>query len=212
MQINDSAGYDLILKEIPEGARVLDLGCGDGNLLALLLKERHIEPHGVEISQSGVAECIRKGLYVSHGDIDEGLSNYRDNSFDYVILNQTLQNTMKPGTVLKEIMRIGRNAVVSFPNFAYFPIRLQMMFLGTMPTTRALPFAWDESPNIHLVSIKNFRQYCRSKGYPVKCEKDFRQKSNRQSRSIGFLPNLFAEYGFFILDGDAFTRNADSRG
>lgn len=204
--MNDTAGYDLILDEIPSGSRVLDLGCGDGSLLALLLAERHIEPHGVEISQSGVAECVRKGLYVSQGDIDEGLSNYRDNSFDYVILNQTLQNTMKPGIVLKEIMRIGRHAIVSFPNFVYIPIRFQMMFMGAMPTTEALPFAWEDSPNIHLVAIKDFRRLCARKGYPIKKELHFRRKADGSSRVTKIIPNLFAEYGFFILDGGQFTQ------
>jgi methionine biosynthesis protein MetW len=201
MELNDTAGYDLILNEIPARSRVLDLGCGEGDLLALLVKERHIEPHGVEISQSGVASCVEKGLYVSHGDIDEGLSNYKDNSFDYVILNQTLQNTKKPGYVLKEIMRIGRHAIISFPNFVYIDIRFQMMFKGVMPTTKALPFAWDESPNIHLVAIKDFHHYCRAKGYPIKKELHFRKKGNSSSSVIQFRPNLFAEYGFFILDG-----------
>lgn len=210
MHTNDTIGYDLILNEIPEGSRVLDLGCGDGSLLALLLKDRHIEPHGVEISQSGVAECVRKGLYVSHGDIDEGLSNYRSNSFDYVILNQTLQNTMKPGAVLEEIMRIGRNAIVSFPNFVYLPIRLQMMFKGAMPTTRALPFAWEDSPNIHLVTVKDFRRLCARKGYPIKKELHFRTRSSGRSRVMHLIPNLFAEYGFFILDGDQFTKKQNA--
>ena len=140
MPINDCAGYDLIINEIPERAKVLDLGCVNGDLLALLVDKRKIEPHGVEISQSGVAECVKKGLYVSHGDIDAGLSNYRDNSFDYVIINQTLQNTKNPEFVMKEIMRIGKHAIVSFPNFVFIQIRLQMVFKGVMPQTRALPF------------------------------------------------------------------------
>jgi methionine biosynthesis protein MetW len=210
MEMNDTAGYDLILDEIPSGSRVLDLGCGEGYLLALLLAERHIVPHGVEISQSGVAECVRKGLYVSQGDIDEGLSNYKDNSFDYVILNQTLQNTKRPGVVLEEIMRIGKHAIVSFPNFVYIQIRFQMMFKGAMPTTKALPFAWEESPNIHLVTIKDFRKLCARKGYPVKKELHFRRRPDGTSRITKVIPNLFAEYGFFILDGGQFTQNRKS--
>ena len=208
MEMTDTTGYDLILQEVPEGARVLDLGCGDGSLLALLLAKRNIEPHGVEISQSGVAECVRKGLYVSQGDVDEGLSNYKDNSFDYVILNQTLQNTMKPGVVLEEIMRIGKHAIVSFPNFVYIPIRFQMMFMGAMPKTEALPFAWEDSPNIHLVAIKDFRRLCARKGYPIKKELHFRRKPDGSSRVTKVIPNLFAEYGFFILDGGQYTLNS----
>ena len=202
MQHDESAGYDLIIAEIPEHSRVLDLGCGSGELLARLVSEKKIEPHGIEISQHGVAECVKKGLYVSQGDIDHGLADYRDNSFDYVILNQTLQNTKKPGEVLKEIMRIGKFVIVSFPNFVFIHIRLQMMFKGAMPTTKALPFAWDESPNIHLVSIKDFKRYCGKKGYSVKQERHFRQNADGSSHVVKILPNLFAEYGFFIFDGN----------
>lgn len=205
MENNDTTGYDLILDEITPRSRVLDLGCGEGTLLAFLMKERQIEPHGVEISQDGVAECVEKGLYVLHGDIDEGLSNYRDNSFEYVILNQTLQNTKKPGYVLKEIMRIGKKAIISFPNFVYVPIRFQIAVKGTMPTTRALPFDWDESPNIHLVAIKDFRRYCQSRGYPIQKERNFRKKHDGSSSVVHLLPNFFAEYGFFVLDGDEYT-------
>ena len=146
--------------------------------------------------------CVDNGLSVLQGDIDEGLNEfYKDNSFDYVILNQTLQNMKKPGYVLREIMRIGKHAIISFPNFVYIHIRLQMLFTGCMPTTRALPFAWDESPNIHLVAIKDFRHYCRDKGYPIKKELHFCRKQDGSSSVVKVIPNLFAEYGFFVLDG-----------
>jgi methionine biosynthesis protein MetW len=205
MDPNSFIGYDLIEREIPPRARVLDLGCGNGDLLDLLVQKKKIEAHGIEISQSGVSECVRKGFYVSHGDIDEGLSNYRKNSFDYVIINQTLQNTKKPQIVMREIMRIGKQAIVSFPNFVHIDIRMQIMFKGVMPTTRALPFAWDESPNIHLISIKDFRKYCAMNGYPVKREVHFSQKKDGTSRIIRCMPNVFAEFGCFILDGVRFS-------
>lgn len=205
MTTNDSIGYDLIVNEIPSGARVLDLGCGNGDLLAILVEKKGIEPHGVEISQSGVSECVKKGLYVTQSDIDEGLSIYKDNSFDYVIINQTLQNTRYPEQVMKEIMRIGKNAIVSFPNFVFIQIRLQMMLRGHMPDTRVLPFSWYESPNIHLVSIKDFTRYCESRGYPVKKVMHFRQGEGEKPVVSRFFPNLFAEYGFFVLDGLKFT-------
>ncbi|HEY1406971.1 MAG TPA: methionine biosynthesis protein MetW [Spirochaetota bacterium] len=205
MSPNEFVGYDLIINEIPEGARVLDLGCGNGDLLALLVEKKKIEPHGIEISQSGVKECVKKGLFVSQSDIDDGLSIYKANSFDYVIINQTLQNTKRPEFVMKEIMRIGKHAIVSFPNFVYIQIRLQMMFKGAMPTTRVLPFAWYESPNIHLVSIKDFTRYCHDLGYPIKKVFHFRQGANEKPKVIRFLPNLFAEYSFFVLDGIKFS-------
>jgi methionine biosynthesis protein MetW len=205
MEPAEHIGYDLILKEIPDYARVLDLGCGDGDLLALLVSEKKIEAHGVEISQSGVAECVKKGLFVSHGDIDEGLSNYKDNSFDYVIINQTLPNTKNPEFVMKEIMRIGKRSIVSFPNFVYFPIRVQMLFTGTLPTTRALPFAWYDSPNFHFISLNDFKNYCRLRNYPIKKELHYKMKTVGTSRIVRLMPNLFAEYGLFVLDGIKFS-------
>jgi methionine biosynthesis protein MetW len=211
MSVNDFIGYDLIIREIPERTKILDLGCGNGDLLAALVAEKKIEPHGVEISQSGVAECIKKGLFVSQCDIDDGLSNYQDNSFDYVIINQTLQNTKKPEFVMNEIMRIGKHSIVSFPNFLFIQIRLQIMFRGKMPTTKVLPFAWYESPNIHMLSIKDFARYCNERGYPIKKMKHFRQRSDGTSHEVGVMPNLFAEYGFFILDGIKYSRNERSR-
>jgi methionine biosynthesis protein MetW len=205
----DHIGYDLILKEIPEHARVLDLGCGEGDLLSLLVSEKQIEAHGVEISQSGVAECVRKGLYVSQGDIDEGLSNYRDNSFDYVIINQTLPNTRNPEFVMKEIMRIGKRSIVSFPNFVYIPIRFHMLFTGTLPTTKALPFSWYDSPNFHFISIRDFRHYCEIRGYPIKKEMHFCTRATGHSHQIHWMTNLCAEYGLFILDGIKFSKEAE---
>jgi len=202
-------GYDLILQEIPERARVLDLGCGDGDLLSLLVSEKKIEAHGVEISQSGVAECVKKGLYVSQGDIDEGLSNYKDNSFDYVIINQTLPNTKIPEFVMKEIMRIGKRSIVSFPNFVYITIRFQMMFKGTLPTTKALPFSWYDSPNFHFISISDFRNYCRARNYPIKKELHFKTKADGTSGIIRLMPNAFAEYGLFVLDGIKFSEESE---
>jgi methionine biosynthesis protein MetW len=198
-------GYDLILKEVPEHARVLDLGCGEGDLLSLLVTEKNIEAHGVEISQSGVAECVKKGLFVSHGDIDEGLANYKDNSFDYVIINQTLPNTRNPEFVMKEIMRIGKRSIVSFPNFVYLPIRFQMLFKGTLPTTKALPFSWYDSPNFHFISIRDYRDYCKARGYPIKKEMHFKEKADGRSSVVSLMPNVFAEYGLFILDGIKFS-------
>jgi len=210
MLINEFIGYDLIIDEIPEGSRVLDLGCGNGDLLAILAAKKGIEPHGVEISQSGVSECVKRGLYVTQSDIDEGLSIYKDNSFDYVIINQTIQNTKYPETVMKEIMRIGKHAIISFPNFVFVQIRLQMMFKGVMPDTRVLPFAWYESPNIHLVSIRDFTRYCGMRGYPIKKILHFRQGAGEEPVVVKFMPNLFAEYGFFVLDGLKFSSNINA--
>ncbi len=198
-------GYDLVLNQIDPGSRVLDLGCGDGILLQRLQEERDVEGFGVEISSEGVSQCVEKGLYCYQGDIDDGLSDYRDNSFDYVILNQTLQSTKKPVYVIREIMRIARNAVISFPNFAHRSIRFHILVRGTMPVNKLLPYEWYDTPNIHLLTIRDFKAHCVNNGYPVKKEIHFSSSGEYQSRPAHFLPNLFAEYGFFILDGTPFT-------
>ena len=148
-------GYDIIINEIPEKSRILDLGCGDGTLIQELQQIKKVDGYGVEISAEGVSKCLEKGLYTYQGDIDDGLSDYKENSFDYVILNQTLQNTKKPVYVLAEIMRICKNAIISFPNFGNIKIRFQLLFSGRMPKNRMLPYEWYESPNIHLLSIKD---------------------------------------------------------
>lgn len=198
-------GYDLIINEIPEHARVLDLGCGNGKLLEELQTTRQIDGYGVEISAEGVSMCLEKGLYCYQGDIDDGLADYRDNSFDYVILNQTLQHTKRPRFVLQEIMRICRNTIISFPNFGHYTMRLQLLLKGRMPKNSLLPYDWFNSPNIHLFTIEDFQDYCRIHSYPVKQEMHFSVNSNSISRIRNFRPNFLAEFGFFILDGEKFV-------
>ncbi len=197
-------GYDIILEVIPEGSRVLDLGCGDGVLLQELRQERKVDGYGVEISAEGVSQCLEKGLYCYQGDIDDGLSDYRDNSFDYVILNQTLQNTKKPAYVLEEIMRIGKNAIISFPNFGHIQVRWELLITGQMPKNQLLPYDWYESPNIHLLSIRDFQAYCRFHHYPIKEESHFALRSDGLSRIIRHWPNLRAQFGLFLLDAENF--------
>lgn len=198
-------GYDLIINEIPEHARVLDLGCGNGKLLEELQTTRQIDGYGVEISAEGVSMCLEKGLYCYQGDIDDGLADYRDNSFDYVILNQTLQHTKRPRFVLQEIMRICRNTIISFPNFGHYTMRLHLLLKGRMPKNSLLPYDWFNSPNIHLFTIEDFQDYCRIHSYPVKQEMHFSVNSNSISQIRNFRPNFLAEFGFFILDGEKFV-------
>lgn len=201
-------GYDLITEEIPSGSKILDLGCGDGLLLEKLCMARQITPFGVEISADGVSQCVERGLYCYQGDIDEGLADYKENSFDYVILNQTLQITKRPSYVLQEMMRISRNAIVSFPNFAYLRTRLQLLIKGTMPKNLLLPYEWYETPNIHLLTIRDFQHYCAAKGFPVKKECHFSLTGTGQSKPIQFMPNFRAQYGFFVLDGDRYITSS----
>src|SRR5437660_359371 len=150
----------LVSDMIEAGSRVLDVGCGDGELLRLLGNSRNVDGRGIELSREGVNECVGKGLAVVQGDADTDLVNYPDDAFDYVILSQTLQATRHPRQVLEHMLRIGRRAIVSFPNFGHWGIRLQIMFVGRMPTTDNLPYSWYDTPNIHFCTIKDFRALC----------------------------------------------------
>jgi methionine biosynthesis protein MetW len=151
----------LVVAEMVErGAKVLDVGCGDGELLRLLSETRGVDGRGIELSREGVNEGVAKGLAVIQGDADTDLINYPDDAFDYVILSQTLQATRRPRAVIEHMLRIGRHAVVSFPNFGHWRIRLQMLFGGRMPRTDNLPDTWYDTPNIHFCTIKDFRDLC----------------------------------------------------
>src|ERR1700733_89956 len=137
-------------------SRVLDVGCGDGTLLSLLAEERGVDARGIEISQHGVNDCVAKGLSVVQGDADTDLAAYPDDAFDYVILSQTLQATRQPRVVLEHMLRIGRRAIVSFPNFGHWRIRTQIALKGRMPVTQSLAMSWYETPNIHFCTIRDF--------------------------------------------------------
>jgi methionine biosynthesis protein MetW len=150
----------VVAEMVAHGAKVLDVGCGDGELLRLLGETRGVDARGIELSREGVNECVAKGLAVIQGDADTDLADYPDDAFDYVILSQTLQATRQPRLVLEHMLRIGRRAIVSFPNFGHWRIRLQVMFGGHMPHTDNLPYSWWDSPNIHFCTIKDFRQLC----------------------------------------------------
>ncbi|HET9903375.1 MAG TPA: methionine biosynthesis protein MetW [Xanthobacteraceae bacterium] len=157
-----AARVDLLVvaQMVTHGVRVLDVGCGDGELLQLLAETRGADARGIELSREGVNECVSKGLAVVQGDADTDLVDYPDDAFDYVILSQTLQATRQPRHVLEQMLRIGRHAIVSFPNFGHWRIRLQLLFNGRMPTTENLPYTWYDTPNIHFCTIKDFRALC----------------------------------------------------
>lgn len=153
--------YEFIVSAIPEGVRVLDLGCGEGTLLKMLVDRKKVRGTGIEIMDERVYEAVTKGLTVHHGDFYEGLTYYPDDSFDYVILSQTLQQAHDTVAVLTESLRVGRNVVASFPNFAHWKARFQLLFTGRAPVTRALPFQWYDTPNVHSLSIKDFEVFAR---------------------------------------------------
>ena len=154
----------LVADMVAQGARVLDVGSGDGELLQILGDRRGVDGRGIELSREGVNECVAKGLAVIQGDADTDLVDYPDDAFDYVILSQTLQATRQPRYVLEQMLRIGQRAVVSFPNFGHWRIRLQVLLQGRMPMTDNLPDTWYDTPNIHFCTIKDFRELCEAIG------------------------------------------------
>lgn len=152
--------YDLIERLVPSGARVLDLGCGNGELLSQLASQKGCRGYGIEINEQYVVDCIRRGVNVYHGDMMEGMANYHDHSFDLVILSQTLQQANRPLRVIQEMLRVGQTAVISFPNFGYWRVRLHLLFKGRMPMSDLLPYAWHTTPNVHLCTVTDFRELC----------------------------------------------------
>jgi len=186
--------YRAILKWIPQGSSVLDLGCGNGGLLDLLVRERGVRGQGIEIDEQAIYQCVAKGLSVFHEDIDRGLSDYGDQSFDYVILHQSFQQVKQPDTVLREGLRVGRKVIVGFPNFAHYRARLQIFFKGRTPVTLSLPYEWHDTPNLHFLSISDFVEYCRQR--KIKLEK---AAFVGKKRGIKILPNLFALTGIFLI-------------
>jgi methionine biosynthesis protein MetW len=189
----------LIAGLIERGSRVLDVGCGDGDLLQLL-ESRGIDGRGIELSREGVNRCVAKGLAVVQGDADTDLINYPDDAFDYVVLSQTLQATRQPKAVLENLLRIGRRAIVTFPNFGFWRMRLQLLIGGHMPRTENLPATWYDTPNIHFCTIKDFVQLCDEIG--VKMERawalDVYGRPLRLNLPWWFW-NMFGEQGVFLL-------------
>lgn len=188
--------HKVILGMVTEGTSVLDLGCGEGGLLCLLEKEKRVTGQGIEFSEQAIYSCVEKGLSVYHGDIDTGLSEYGDGSFDYVILNESLQQVWKPGDVLNEALRVGRKVIVGFPNFAHYSVRLQVFFRGRTPVTPSLPYMWYNTPNVHFISIRDFEDYCKKSGVSV-LESVF----IRKDRVTRIMPNLLADIGIFMISG-----------
>ncbi|HZS82829.1 MAG TPA: methionine biosynthesis protein MetW [Stellaceae bacterium] len=190
----------LIAEMVNPGARVLDIGCGDGELLAFLAREKAVDGRGMELSQSGVNACVSHGLPVIQGDADHDLADYPSDAFDYAILSQTLQATRNPRLVIANLVRIGRRAIVSFPNFGHWRIRLSLLFSGRMPVTHLLSHAWYDTPNIHLCTIKDFVALCHELGIVI--ERSLTLDRAGQPFTLdpgGGLANLLAEQALFLL-------------
>jgi len=191
--------YSIITKMIDQNSFVLDLGCGSGELLKMLKEQKQVKGIGIEIDQENVIKGMQKGLSIIQGDIDEGLKEFPDKSYDYVILNQTLQSTYAPEFVLQEMLRVGKKCVVSFPNFAYWRVRLALFFGGKMPKSKVLPFEWFNTPNIHLLTVEDFFEFAKKRDIKIlncifmtkaKIKKYFWHR---------FMPNLFAEEVIFVI-------------
>ena len=187
--------YDEIVKLVEPGSSVLDLGCGDGELLHRLIATKQVRGRGVELQESMIIESISKGISVFQGDLDEGLRDYASGSYDYAILNQTLQVTHRPMLVLGEMLRVGRRVIVSFPNFGYYRVRLQFLLTGRMPVTRDLPYMWYDTPNIHLCTRKDFIDYCVAEGITILDEIDISKRRTINRR----LANWRAAEVLFVL-------------
>lgn len=191
---NINLDHRVIYKIVTPDSKILDLGCGDGDLLYFLVKEKKVKAQGIELDEEAIYKCVERGLSVFHGDIESGLSGYPDGCFDYVILNQSMQEVKKVDYVMKESLRIGKKVIVGFSNFAYFPARFRMFFRGKVPITSSLPYSWHNTPNVHFLSISDFRMFCVDKGINV-IDVFYLGKK----KTLWFLPNLRALNAIFVI-------------
>ena len=182
---------------IPDGARVLDLGCDDGTLLKHL-QQRGITGYGLEIDNRKFADCIKAGVNVIQADLDQGLPQFSDQSFDFVILSQTLQAIKRPDFLLQEIARVGKQAIIGFPNFGHWQCRVQLAFGGHMPKSRTLPNAWFDTPNIHLCTVQDFEQLCADKRINV-LSRSIVNHAHKDTLGTRLLPNLFGQIALYQL-------------
>ena len=193
--------FKIISDLIVKNARVLDVGCGDGELMSFIYKNITQDVRGIEISKTNVQKCISKGLTVIEGDAEKDLIQFPDSSFDIVILSQTLQAFLNPEKVLNELLRVGKKAIVTIPNFGHWKVRLNLLFKGTMPVTKSLPHQWHNTPNLHMCTIKDFSDFCDNK--KIKFIKSLAldgEKLLNISRTNLGKRNLFSEIGIFLIE------------
>jgi methionine biosynthesis protein MetW len=186
--------YRIIYQIVKPKTRVLDLGCGDGQLLSFLVKEKKVKAQGIELDEDAIYKCVEKGLSVFHGNIETGLSGYPDDAFDYVILNQSMQEVKDVEQVIDEALRIGVKVIVGFPNFAHIKARFRLFFKGKVPITSSLPYRWYNTPNLHFLSISDFKNFCKEKN--IRILKKF-YLTNR--KVIKFFPNQLSLNAIFLI-------------
>lgn len=199
----DTIRFDLqvIANWIEPGSRVLDLGCGKGDLLAWLTANKQIIGTGIEMDKEKAAHCITRGLSVLQGDLSNEVDDYPDKSFDYVILSQTLQQIFEPARLLYSLSRIGKRVIVSFPNFSHYSIRLQLLLLGRAPKNDQLPYSWYDTPNIRVITLSDFKRFARDVGYTIVKEIAINTNSaNSAGNIVRYCPNLRATYGIFFIE------------
>jgi len=190
----------IIASWIEPGSKVLDLGCGEGDLLHFLEENKRVAGTGIERVEAKVAQCIERGISVLQGDINEEVLDYEDDTFDYVILSQTLQQVYEPAKLLQSLLRIGKKGIVSFPNFSHWSIRVQLLIRGHAPITKQLPYEWYDTPNIRVITIKDFRRFSKKVGFNILKEVAINtDHHDRQGNIVKFLPNLRATYGIFLI-------------
>jgi methionine biosynthesis protein MetW len=193
--------FNIIANNIENGTRVLDVGCGDGVLIEYLKKEKSIDVRGLEISKDKVQKCISKGLTVIEGNAEIDLKQFPDNSFDYVVLSQTLQAFINPELVIKELLRVGKRAIVTIPNFGFWKIRLHLLIKGTMPVTKTLPDEWHNTPNLHMCTIKDFVEFSNKINFKIfKSIAMNKKKTSLINNKNLFKKNLFSELGIFLIE------------
>jgi len=194
------ADLQLVISLVPEGSRVLDLGCGDGSLIAHLRDERGCDVRGIELAAEQIASAIARGLSVVQSDLDEGLSGYPDGAFDVVVLSQTLQVVRNPALVLREMLRVGSRAIITFPNFGHWKARADLAFKGRMPVSESIPFSWYDTPNIHHTTLKDFRDFIAANGGEIEREIPLLAGEWRQRvLEVKVLPNLFADTSVAVV-------------
>jgi methionine biosynthesis protein MetW len=193
--------YKIIADIITENTRVLDVGCDDGSLMEFLKEKKNVDIRGIEISKEKVQICISKGLTVIEGDAEFDLKQFPDKSFDYVVLGQTLQAFINPEIVIKELLRVGKKAIVTIPNFGHWKVRLNLLFQGTMPVTKTLPNEWYNTPNIHMCTIKDFFKFSKTINFKIFKSLALMNKNvSAIDNSNLYLKNLFCELGIFLIE------------